>query len=252
MPCLYNHGGHETCTRFDPFIHCTNRWIKAKTIRYYDNIVTIPESEFMKNIYHSVIPPKKEYPAKHPLRNLQPFENKQQEASMETRTGVVTFMNNPLTLVGNELKKGDKAPDFTLLDNDLAPVSLKDFSEKVMIISAVPSLDTPVCDMETRRFNQEATNIGDDVHILTVSMDLPFAQKRWCGNAGVERVQTLSDHKEASFGTAYGVLIKELRLLARCVFVIDKKGTIAGIHMVKEMTNEPDYDAVLEMVREAL
>ncbi len=171
---------------------------------------------------------------------------------MKTRTGVVTFMSNPLTLMGNELKKGDTAPDFTLLDNDLSPVSLKDFAGKVLVISAVPSLDTPVCDMETRRFNQEAAHLGADVQILTVSMDLPFAQKRWCGTAGVERVQTLSDHKDASFGTAYGVLIEELRLLARCIFVIDKTGKVAGIHLVNEMTNEPEYDAVLEMVKEAL
>jgi thiol peroxidase len=157
-----------------------------------------------------------------------------------------------LTLLGPEVKKGDKAPDFTVLDNDLNPVSLGDFAGKVLVISAVPSLDTPVCDMETRRFNQEAANLGDDVRILTVSMDLPFAQKRWCGNAGVERVQTLSDHKEASFGSAYGVLIEELRLLARCVFVLDREGTVVGVHMVNEVTNEPDYEAVLEMVRTVL
>ncbi len=171
---------------------------------------------------------------------------------MEKRTGVVTFTGNPLTLLGPEVKTGDTAPDFTLLDNDLNPVSLKDLAGKVLIISAVPSLDTPVCDMETRRFNQEASSMGDDVRILTVSMDLPFAQKRWCGNAGVDRVQTLSDHKDASFGTAYGVLIEELRLLARCVFVVDKAGTIAGVHMVKEVTDEPDYDAVLEMAKNVL
>ena len=171
---------------------------------------------------------------------------------MQTRTNVITFKDQPLTLVGRELQPGDPAPDFTVIDNDLTPVSLKDFSGQVLIISAVPSLDTPVCDMETRRFNQEAARLGDDVRILTVSMDLPFAQKRWCGNAGVERVQTLSDHKDASFGTAYGVLIQELRLLARCVFVINKKGIITGIHLVKEVTNEPDYEAVLEMAKEAL
>ena len=171
---------------------------------------------------------------------------------MEKRTGIVTFMGNPLTLVGPEVKKGDKAPDFTLLDNDLNPVALKDFVGKVVIISAVPSLDTPVCDMETRRFNQEASSLGDEVVILTVSMDLPFAQKRWCGNAGVDRVQTLSDHKDASFGTGYGVLIEELRLLARCVFVVDREGIVAGVHLVNEVTDEPDYDAVLEMAKDAL
>jgi thiol peroxidase len=180
------------------------------------------------------------------------FIKKTAGGPMQTRANVITFHNQPLTLVGNELKPGDKAPDFTLLDNDLHPVSLKDFSGQVLIISAVPSLDTPICDMETRKFNEEAAHLGDDVRILTVSMDLPFAQKRWCGNAGVERVQTLSDHKDASFGTAYGVLIQELRLLARCVFVINKQGIITGIHLVKEVTNEPDYEAVLQMTKDAL
>jgi thiol peroxidase len=176
----------------------------------------------------------------------------QQETEMETRTGIITFMGNPLTLVGNELKKGDVAPEVTLIDNDLNPVALKNFQGKVVVVSAVPSLDTPICDMETRRFNQEAINLGDDVRVLTVSMDLPFAQKRWCGAAGVDRVQTLSDHREAAFGTSYGILIQELRLLARCIFVIDKKGIIAGVHMVNEVSNEPDYDAVLEIVKEAM
>jgi thiol peroxidase len=123
--------------------------------------------------------------------------------------------------VGNEVKVGDEAPDFEVLSNDLSPVKLSSFRGKVCIISSVPSLDTPVCDTETRRFNEEAQQLSSDAALLTISMDLPFAQKRWCGAAGVTRVQTLSDHRDASFGTTYGVLIKELRLLARAVFVVD-------------------------------
>lgn len=171
---------------------------------------------------------------------------------MENRTGIITIHGNPLTIVGSGLKVGDPAPDFELLDNDLSPVRLSSFRSKVLIISSVPSLDTPVCDMETRRFNEEAGKLGEDVRILTVSMDLPFAQKRWCGSAGVDRVITLSDHRQASFGTAYGVLIKELRLLARAVFVLDREGIIRYIHIVKEITDEPDYNAVLEAVHKLM
>ena len=167
---------------------------------------------------------------------------------MEERTGIITMKGNPLNLVGSELKVGDAAPDFELLDNDLSPVKLSSFRGKVSVISSVPSLDTPVCDMETRRFNEEAGKLGEDIQILTISMDLPFAHKRWCGTAGVDRVITLSDHRKASFGTAYGVLIKELRLLARAVFVLDRECMIRYIQMVKEVTDEPDYDAVLEAV----
>ncbi|MGB6279841.1 MAG: thiol peroxidase, partial [Syntrophobacteria bacterium] len=134
--------------------------------------------------------------------------------------------------------------------NDLNPVSFDSFRGKVCIVSSVPSLDTPVCDMETRRFNDEAGRLGDDVEILTISMDLPFAQKRWCGAAGVDRVQTLSDHLDAAFGQAYGVLIKGLRLLARAVFVVDKEGTIRYMELVKEIASEPDYDSVLTAVKE--
>jgi thiol peroxidase len=171
---------------------------------------------------------------------------------VENRTGIITIHGNPLTIVGSGLKVGDPAPDFELLDNDLSPVRLSSFRSKVLIISSVPSLDTPVCDMETRRFNEEAGKLGEDVRILTVSMDLPFAQKRWCGSAGVDRVITLSDHRQASFGTAYGVLIKELRLLARAVFVLDREGIIRYIHIVKEITDEPDYNAVLEAVHKLM
>ncbi len=168
---------------------------------------------------------------------------------MNERHGAVTMKGNPLTLLGNELAVGDRAPDFELLGNDLQPVSLSAFSGKVVIISSVPSLDTPVCDMETRRFNTEAAELGDDVAILTISMDLPFAQARWCGAAGVEKVTTLSDHFSAAFGEAYGVLIKELRLLARSVFVVDRNGVIQYIQHVEEIATEPDYGAVLTAAR---
>ena len=167
---------------------------------------------------------------------------------MKERTGIITMKGGPLTLVGNEVRVGDKAPDFEVLDNDLSPVRFSSFGGKLCIISSVPSLDTPVCDMETRRFNEEASKLGPDVVILTISMDLPFAQKRWCGAAGVTRVQTLSDHRDASFGTSYGVLIKELRLLARAVFLVDRAGTIQYIELVKEITDQPDYVAVLSAV----
>ena len=171
---------------------------------------------------------------------------------MPERTGIITMHGNPLTLLGKELKVGDKAPDFELLDNDLKVVKLSAFRNKVLVISSVPSLDTPVCDMETRRFNEEAGKLGDKVAILTVSMDLPFAQKRWCGAAGVERVTTLSDHRDAKFGEAYGVLIKGLRLLARVVFVVDKNGVVQYIQVVKEVTKEPDYEAVIAAVKKLL
>ena len=159
---------------------------------------------------------------------------------------------NPLTLLGNEVKPGEKAPDFVALGNDLSPVRFSSLRGEVCILSSVPSLDTPVCDLQTRRFNEEAANLGPNVQILTISMDLPFAQKRWCGAAGVTKVQTLSDHREASFGIAYGVLIQELRLLARAVFVVDAKGTIRYIQIVNELTQEPDYKAVLDAVRKCL
>ena len=169
---------------------------------------------------------------------------------MQERNGVITFQGNPLTLLGTELKVGDAAPDATVLANDLSPVQLSSYKGKVCVISIVPSLDTPVCDMQTRKFNEEAGSLNDNVAILTMSMDLPFAQARWCGAAGVDKVVTLSDHREADFGEAFGVLIKELRLLARAVFVVDKAGTIQYIQLVKEVTEEPDYNAVLEAVKQ--
>lgn len=168
------------------------------------------------------------------------------------RDSIVTMKGNPVTLLGPEITPGMAAPDFAVVDNDLGPVSLADFKGKVVVLSAVPSLDTPVCDMETRRFNQEAQALGDKVKILTVSMDLPFAQKRWCGNAGVENVQTVSDYQAASFGQAYGVLIDGLRLLARAIFVVDPRGQVAYVQIVPEIASEPDYAAVIEAVKKLL
>ena len=163
---------------------------------------------------------------------------------MKERAGLVTMRGNPLTLVGNEVKTGEAAPDFSALDTNLTPVKLSSYRNKICIISSVPSLDTPVCDMETRKFNEEAGKLGDKIQILTISMDLPFAQKRWCGASGVNKLQTLSDHREAQFGVAYGVLIKELRLLARAVFLVDPKGILQYTQLVKEIANEPNYEEI--------
>ena len=164
---------------------------------------------------------------------------------MAEQKGLITFKGNPLTLVGNQVEVGKAAPDFNVIDNNLTPVKFSSYLGKVCIISSVVSLDTPVCDTQTRKFNEEASRLGPDVVILTLSMDLPFAQKRWCGAAGVDRLQTLSDHRDASFGTSYGVLIKELRLLARAIFLVDRKGVLRYKELVKEVTSEPDYKAVL-------
>ena len=164
---------------------------------------------------------------------------------MADRAGAVMFKGNPITLGGPEIKAGSDAPDFTAVDNALQPVKLSQARGKVIVLSAVPSLDTPVCDTETRRFNQEAGKLGANVEVWTVSMDLPFAQKRWCGAAGIDRVKTLSDYRDRSFGLAYGVVIKELMLLSRSIFVIDATDTIRYIQHVPEVTSEPDYAAVL-------
>jgi len=170
---------------------------------------------------------------------------------MSDRLGIITMKGSPLTLSGNEVKVGDEAPDFEVTNNDLSAFKFSDVvGKKIYIISAVPSLDTAVCDTETRKFNERASNLSSDIEILTISMDLPFAQKRWCGSAGIDKVKTLSDYKFASFGTAYGILIKELRLLARVVFVIDKKGVIKYIEIVKEVASEPNYDAVIKTAKE--
>jgi len=171
---------------------------------------------------------------------------------MSERTGVVTFKGNPFTLIGPELKVGDKAPELNVVNNGLAPVTLASYAGKVKIISAVPSLDTPTCDTETRRFNQEAAALPGDVVVLTVSLDLPFAQARWCGAAGIDKVVTLSDYRERSFGNAYGVLIKELLLLTRAIFVVDASDTIRYIQIVPEITSEPDYAAVIAAAKALL
>jgi len=179
--------------------------------------------------------------------------NDGKEREMAERTGIVTMKGNPLTLVGNEVKVGQKAPDAELVANDLAVVKLSALCQgKVCIITSVPSLDTPVCNTETRRFNEEAGKIGSGITVLTISTDLPFAQGRWCGAAGVKNVQTLSDHRSADFGKAYGVLIKDLRLLARAVFVVDKEGTIRYIEVVKEVASEPNYDAALNAAKKLM
>jgi len=157
---------------------------------------------------------------------------------------------NPLTLIGPELKPGDSAPDFKLVDNSLKNVTLADTGRNVRIISVVPSLDTPVCDAQTKRFNEEAAKLPG-VDILTVSMDLPFAQKRWCGAFGVDKVKMLSDHRDGSFGTNYGTLIKDLRIESRAIFVLDQNNTIRHVEYVKEVADFPNYDTALAAARNA-
>jgi thiol peroxidase len=166
------------------------------------------------------------------------------------RPGATTLKGNPFTLVGPELKPGDAAPDFTMVDNALKPVTLKDTGANVRIISVVPSLDTPVCDAQTKRFNEEAARLNG-VDILTVSMDLPFAQKRWCGAFGVDKVKMLSDHRDGSFGSNYGTLIKELRIESRAIFVIDGDNKVRHAEYVKEVADFPNYEAALDAARGA-
>jgi thiol peroxidase len=168
---------------------------------------------------------------------------------MSTSTPTVTFKGTPLHLLGAGVSVGDTAPDFTVLANDLAPVTATVLRGNVTVLLSVPSLDTPVCDLETKRFNQEAVALGPKVRILCVSADLPFAQARWCGTAGVKAVTTLSDHRDTSFGLAFGVLIKELRLLTRAVFVVGPDAILRYAEIVPELTNEPDYAAALAVVR---
>lgn len=162
------------------------------------------------------------------------------------RRGVITFQGGGLTLIGPALKVGDKAPEFTVLNNELKEVRLGDFKGKVKIISVTPSLDTPVCDLQARRFNQETAKLPPDVIVLNISMDLPFAIARFCTSAGIDRVIALSDHRDASFGNAYGVLIKELRLLARSIFIISRDDVIRYIEIVPELADQPDYDKALK------
>jgi thiol peroxidase len=167
---------------------------------------------------------------------------------MEERKGVATFKSNPVTLVGPEIKVGDKAPDFRLLTTEMTEVELSESKGRVRLLSVVTSLDTPVCDLQTQRFEDEAGKLKDVV-IYTISMDLPFAQARYCGTHNITNLQTLSDHREASFGVAYGVLIKELRLLSRAVFVVDRDDIVRYVEYVKEITQPPEYDSALETLR---
>ena len=162
----------------------------------------------------------------------------------------ITFKKNPVTLPGREVKVGDQAPDFTSLANDLSPVTLQDTAGKVRLISVVPSLDTGVCSDQTKRFSEEAASLGENVEVLTVSADLPFAQKRWTTINNVDSITTLSDHRDLSFGEAYGVTMQELRLLARSIFVVDENDKVAYVEYVPEGTDHPDYDKALQAVKE--
>ena len=162
----------------------------------------------------------------------------------------VTMKGTPLVLAGEELEVGDKAPDCEVVNANLEAVKLSSFGGKVRIISSVPSLDTSVCDIMTRKFNEEAVALGEDVVVLAISMDLPFAQDRWCIAADVKNVHVLSDHRSTSFGEAFGVLIGDVRLLARAVFIVDREGIIRYIEIVDELTNEPDYEAALTAAKE--
>ncbi len=166
------------------------------------------------------------------------------------RKGGVKFKGNPLTLVGPELKTGDKAPEFSLLAKDLSEVKLSNYKGKTVLLNVVPSLDTPVCNLQTKRFNEEAAKFPPSIVVLTVSVDLPFAQTRFCGAEKTDKIQCLSDHRETSFGQAYGVLIKELRLLARSIFVVDPNGKISYVEYVPEVTHHPNYDKALDALKQ--
>lgn len=170
----------------------------------------------------------------------------------QERQGLVTSKGNPVTLLGAEVQVGDKAPDFRVLDNGMKPVTLADFKGQLKVISSVGSLDTSVCNTETRRFNEEAEKLPEQVVILTISMDLPFAQARWCAAAGVEKVKTLSDYRERSFGLAYGLLVKESMLLARAVVIVDEQDVVRYFELVPEISQEPDYERVLNALRALL
>lgn len=171
---------------------------------------------------------------------------------VQERQGIVTFRGNPLTLLGQDLQVGEKAPDFQVVDTDLKPVTLQDFAGKVLLISVTPSLDTPVCDAQGKKFNELAANLSGDVVVLNISVDLPFAQKRWCGINNIDRIKVLSDYQERDFGLKYGVLIKELKLLARSVWIVDKEGVIRYKQIVPEVTTEPDYDRAMAALKEVV
>ena len=171
---------------------------------------------------------------------------------MQERTGIFTAGGNPLTLLGPEIKPGDPAPDFTVLDGGLKPAGLSQFAGKVVLLSVVTSLDTGICDVQTRKFNEAAASLGDDVAVVTVSVDLPFAQARWCGGAGIDKVHVFSDYRDLEVGTKYGVLIKELRLLARSLFVIGRDGVVKFAKINSENAEEPDYDSALAAAKAAI
>jgi len=166
------------------------------------------------------------------------------------RPGATTMRGNPLTLLGPELKAGDKAPDFNAVNDGMQPVNLAGTGKAVRIFSVVPSLDTPVCDAQTKRFEEEAGKLPN-LSIYTFSMDLPFAQKRWCGAYGVDHVKMVSDHRDGSFGKAYGTLIKDLRILSRAIFVVDPQNKIRYVEYVKEVGDHPDYEAALAAAKSA-
>ncbi|CAN7177252.1 thiol peroxidase [Paenibacillus sp. LjRoot153] len=171
------------------------------------------------------------------------------QTNLQERTGIATLGGNPITLLGPEIKVGDQAPDFKVNKDLMTEVSLADYAGKVKLISVVPSVDTGTCDAQTRRFNVEADKLGDDVVILTISVDLPFAQSRFCGAAGIDKVVTLSDYKNRSFGQAYGVLIKEIQLDQRAIFIVDANDTVRYVEYLTEMSNHPDYEAALKALR---
>jgi thiol peroxidase len=174
----------------------------------------------------------------------------QEETLMAGRT--VKMRGTPLPVQGPELRVGERAPDFKLHQrgpDGLRDVSLRDFSGKTLVLSVVPSLDTPVCEAQTKRFNEEAARLPGSVAVLTVSMDLPFAQARFCGEKGIDRIQTASDHRDAGFGRAYGTLIEPLRLEARALFVVGANGNLTHVQYVPEVTEHPDYDAALAAAR---
>jgi thiol peroxidase len=168
------------------------------------------------------------------------------------RTNIVKIKGNPLTLLGNEIKVGQKTPDFKIVDKELKEVSSKNWSDRDRLIASVPSLDTPVCDLEIKRFNEEAVKLSKDLSIVFISMDLPFAQKRFCQANEIRQVETFSDHRDADFGMKYGVLIKELRLLSRAIFVIDKDDIIRYVEYVPELTSQPNYDAALDVLKKVV
>ncbi len=170
-------------------------------------------------------------------------------AELKERKDAVTFKGNPITLIGNEIKEGDTAPDFTVLSTDLNEVRLSDYKGKVVVIAVFPSVDTGVCALQLARFNQEAASFGSDVQLLSISADLPFALKRYCADKGIENALTVSDHKELDFGMKYGFVIKELRLLSRGTVVIDKEGTVKYIEYVPEVGEHPDYEKALEVIK---